>query len=132
MKTFEPFQFDYQVSLRELEDFERLLSTKDELSERDDILPFFKQRKNLSALVGALNPNIVNFNRLAFELYLMGFFACDLAVGDFNSGSYCLIEFEDAKKDSVFKNHGNKSTPEWSPRFDHSYRKSSCRGLCSR
>jgi hypothetical protein len=121
MKAFEPFQFDYRLGLKELGEFERFLATNDELGERNDIQPFFKERKHLSAFIGALNPNIVRFNRLAFELNLMGSFSCDLAVGDSITGSYCLIEFEDAKEDSVFKKHPNKSTPEWSPRFDHGF-----------
>jgi hypothetical protein len=121
MKSLEPFKFDYQKGIQELEEFDKLLSSRDELGERDDILPFFRKRRHLSAFLGALNPNIINFNRLAFELYLMGSFSCDLAIGDSESGSYCLFEFEDAKENSVFKKHRTKSTPEWSSRFDHGF-----------
>lgn len=121
MKTFEPFEFDYKSGLWQLEEFEQLLSSKSELSESRDILPFFKTKKHLSALVGTLNPNIVQFDMLAFELDLWGDFACDMAVGDSRIGSYCLIEFEDAKSDSIFKKNGKKNTLEWSPRFEHGF-----------
>ena len=121
MKTFEPFVFNYKKALQELSDFENLLSSNAELGENQDILPFFRENKNLSMFVGALNPNILSFDQLAFELDLWGDFVCDLAIGDSKSGSYCLVEFEDAKSDSIFKKVGRKSTLEWSPRFEHGF-----------
>lgn len=121
MKTFEPFKFDYNIALQQLSQFERLLASKDELGERKDILPFFRNNRQLSAFIGMLNPNIVCFDVLAYEFDLLGDFACDLVIGDSQSGSYCLIEFEDAKKNSIFRKVGNKSTLEWSPRFEHGF-----------
>lgn len=121
MKAFEPFTFDYDLSIKELKEFEELLLSKNELSEKDVILPFFRKRKQLTALIGTLHPNIARFDKVAFELSLMGTFACDVAIGDSNSKSYCLIEFEDAKKDSMFKKNGKKDKLEWSPRFEHGF-----------
>lgn len=121
MKTFEPFTFDYSLSVKELNEFQEFLKSKNELSEKDEILPFFRKRKQLTALMGTLNPNIARFDRVAFELSLMGTFACDVAIGDSISKSYCLIEFEDAKKDSMFKKNGKKDKLEWSPRFEHGF-----------
>jgi len=84
MKSLEPLLFDYGKVLKELTEFEQLLFTKDELREMEDILPFFKNRKHLSAFIGSLNSNIVQFDRLAFDLSLMGYFSCDMVVGDFD------------------------------------------------
>lgn len=121
MKTFKPFIFDYRSSLQQLSEFQTFLDSKDELRENDEILPFFREREQLIALLGTLNTNIVKFDRLAFELSFMGSFACDMAVGDSISKSFCLIEFEDAKKDSIFKKNGKKDKLEWSPRFEHGF-----------
>jgi hypothetical protein len=42
-------------------------------------------------------------------------------VGEWERGAYCFVEFEDARKDSVFKKQGAKATREWGARFDHGY-----------
>lgn len=56
--------------------------------------------------------------RIAYEFDVFGDFACDLAVGEQASGSYCFIEFEDAQQNSIFEKSGKKATREWSRRFD--------------
>lgn len=118
MKSFSHHSFDYSKALTELNQFGKLLKRK-ELNERKDILPFFKKRSHLSAFLGAMTSEIVEFNRLAHEFDFFGDFACDLAIGDANRHAYCFVEFEDAKQSSVFRSLANRSTPEWSPRFDH-------------
>jgi hypothetical protein len=56
--VLEPVVFDPATFRKELNEIEGLLSRKSDLSERDDIIPFFKDRKHLTAYIGALYLNI--------------------------------------------------------------------------
>ena len=95
---------------------------KPDLHERNDILPFFKDRPHLCAFMGTYNPNIVDYKRisLAREFDIFGDHIADLAVGDTSNHEYCFIEFEDASENSIFKK-APKLTPEWSVRFEHGF-----------
>lgn len=121
MKTFLKHKFDVDQCLKDLADFRTLLSSKTDLSEQLDILPFFRSHPNLSVFLGSFFPNLRTFDRLAFEYQLFGDFACDLVVGDSLTGWYCFIEFENADASSVFLTKKGKATPEWSPRFEHGF-----------
>jgi hypothetical protein len=121
MKTLEKITLSLSKCKVELAEFKSLLESKTALSERKDILPFFKARKHLAALVGAYNPKINRFDRIANEFSLFGDYACDLVVGDSISHNFCFVEFEDASPTSVFTKKKGKSTPEWSSRFDHGF-----------
>jgi len=121
MKSLDKFSLDLAGCKNELAEFKMLLDTKASLSERDDILPFFKSHKHLAALIGAYNPKINGFDRLGYELDLFGDYSCDLAVGDSASHSFCFVEFEDASPNSVFTKKKTKANPEWSARFDHGF-----------
>ncbi len=118
MKTFSPHQLDIAKCQQELTELKNLLNSKTELDERNDVLPFFRTRSNLSSFISTYVNDIANPDRLAFELDLFGDFACDLAVGDSSSQTYLLVEFEDAKKNSLFK-EGTKYAPDWSQRLEH-------------
>ena len=65
MKKFTDHTFDFEVYERELSEFKALLDSKAELSERDDILPFFKARPNLSSQIATLIPHMVNNEKIA-------------------------------------------------------------------
>ncbi len=119
MKDFEDIELDIKKCITEADELKKLLNSASEFSEQKNILPFFKQKKHLSAFIGFFNPNISVCDKIAYEFDVWGDFKTDLAVGDSASGAYCFIEFEDAKHDSVFKKAGNKVTTEWSPRFEH-------------
>jgi hypothetical protein len=121
MKEFIEVRFEYAECLRETQALETLLSQRPSLKERDDILPFFKQRPQLSALCGHYNNDMTLFDRVAWEYDLFGDFSCDPVVGDSRKKSYCFIEFEDAGPKSLFVKQGKKATREWSNRFDHGY-----------
>lgn len=107
---------------------EALLHPADkELSERDDILPFFKAHPHLSAFLAHFS-NASLPDRYAHEYKIGGNFACDLLAGDSVENTYAFIEFEDAKAGSIFKTSGKASgktesrkVPEWSPRLDHGF-----------
>lgn len=102
----------------ELAELEALLVRQAELSERRDILPFFRQRPHLSALLGSYGRNLTAYDRLAFELTLVNEFIADVVVGDAAGRSYCFIEFEDGRSGSIFR-RTKRQASEWTPRFDH-------------
>lgn len=121
MKVLEHFTLRLDKCRKELAEFKKLLDLKESLSEQDDILPFFKANKHLAALIGAQNPKINGFDRIATEFDLFGDYSCDLVIGDSVSHNYCFVEFEDARFNSIFTRRRQKATPEWSPRFDHGF-----------
>ncbi len=120
MKPLDECQFQLAECLKELGELDKLLATKAELEEAADILPFFKAHTNIAAYVGSYAPTIARFDLLSSEYTLFGDFRADMIVGDSARKSYCLVEFEDATKDSIFKKKTRTST-EWSDRFDHGY-----------
>ena len=119
MKRLEPIAFDYAACRQQVEEFRTLLTNKDDLSERDDVLPFFKARRHAAVLFGMFNPRIAWADRIADEFDIFGDFACDLVVGEWERGAYCFVEFEDATGNSIFEKQGKKATREWARRFDH-------------
>lgn len=121
MKTFLPLQFDPATCRSQLAEFQQLLQSKPSLSERGEILPFFRNREHLSAFVASYHPKINRFDKLAFEYDLFGDFTCDLVVGDSIKKSYCFVEFEDAAPNSIFVSKPGKDTPEWAPRFEKGF-----------
>jgi hypothetical protein len=121
MKKLEPIAFDYPLCRKQVEDFQAWLAAYDELSERDEVLPYFRARPQLAVLFGMFNPRIAWANRIAWEFDIFGDFACDLVVGEWERGEYCFVEFEDARSDSIFEKQGKKATREWGRRFDHGY-----------
>lgn len=121
MKQFQPVAFDHPACRAQLDEFRALLAGNAELAENRDVLPFFRARPQLACLLGMFNSGIGVADRIAYEFDVFGDFACDLAVGEWNTGQYCFVEFEDATATSVFAKKGEKATREWSVRFDHGF-----------
>lgn len=121
MKHLEPVSFSADQCRTELAELHALLAAHPDLKETQDILPFFRARRHLSVFLGSREPDLVSFDRIAFEFDLFGDFACDLVVGDSVTKTYGFIEFEDAGPTSVFVQRGAKATPEWSPRFERGF-----------
>ncbi len=121
MKEFAKVNFDPVICRFQLEEFKELLQQKQSLSEKNDILPFFRERTQLSVFLGSYHKNIERLNRVAFEYDIFGDFAADLVVGDSRKKSYCFIEFEDARPNSVFVSKTGKYCPDWSPRFEKGF-----------
>ncbi|RUT02046.1 hypothetical protein DSM106972_061210 [Dulcicalothrix desertica PCC 7102] len=121
MKEFAKVNFDPVICRFQLEEFKELLQQKQSLSEKNDILPFFRERTQLSVFLGSYHKNIERLNRVAFEYDIFGDFAADLVVGDSRKKSYCFIEFEDARLNSVFVSKPGRYCPEWSPRFEKGF-----------
>jgi hypothetical protein len=120
MKAFEKHQFDTLASRRELDEFGELLASSEILSENTHVLPFFRERKHLSALLGDYSSQIVEPDLLAFEYDLFGDFTCDLVVGDSRKRAFLLTEFEEAGPESIFV--GRKRVAlYWSSCFDQGY-----------
>lgn len=106
------------LNLRNLKSY---YNRKSHYLKKNDILPFFRERIQLSTFIGSYHRNIERLNRVAFEFNIFGDFAADLAVGDSRKKSYCFIEFEDARSNSVFVSKAGKYCPEWSPRFEKGF-----------
>lgn len=121
MKKLERIELSRAACRDDLDAFDALLASSDELSERAHILPFFRSHPHLSAFLGTFNPDIDAFDSLAYEYDLFGDFACDLVVGDSGRRAFTLIELEDASEDSVFRSVAGKHTPEWGRRFEHGF-----------
>ena len=119
MKTFLQFDFNASQCLIEVREFRKLLNGHGELGENKDILPFFKQNHHLSAFIASYVPSISKYDLLAYEYDLFGDFAADLVVGDSRSKNFLFVEFEDAKRFSVFKKASGRSTPDWANRVEH-------------
>ncbi len=121
MKILQPHFINPKVCRNHWDDFKNLLISKPSLSERKDVLPFFKSRQDLSLLICSYFPKIKTPDRFAHEYSIDGDFIADLIVGDSKIQHYLLIEFEDGCQDSVFKRKGKKTTPDWAPRFEGAY-----------
>jgi len=109
----------------ELNAFKNLLDGKGQgdLSEQHDLLPFFDGNPHLCALMGTYNPHIVDYKNISIarEFSVFGDHRADLVIGDTKNKHFCFIEFEDAKKTSIFNLSGKKETPEWSNRYNHGF-----------
>lgn len=120
-KQFTPIQRDLKKCRAEIDAFGRLLRSKAALSEKDDIQPFFKRRPQLAAYIGCYVRDVGPATEYAFEYPFHGDFAADLVVGERAGSRFSVIEFEDGRKDSIFKVPRNKATTEWSQRFEHGF-----------
>jgi hypothetical protein len=121
VKDLQPHVIDASQCRSEWREFAALLTSKAALSEKDDVLPFFKRRQNLSLLICNYFPKIKKADRFAHEYEIDGDFVADLVVGDSSKHHYLLVEFENGAKDSIFKKKKSKATPDWAPRFEGAY-----------
>ncbi len=122
MKEFHRLEWDPERCRVELDELRELLASRRILEERETTLPFFRERKHLSAFIGAYDPwGITRFDLLAYEYNLFGDFTCDLVVGDSTTKHFGFVEFEIAAPDNIFVRKRGKSTPEWASRFERGY-----------
>lgn len=118
LNSIESIVFNPARCRAELDEFDNFLRRHPSLAEERQVLPFFRERPQLSILLGSYGRNVRAYDRLAFELRLFDDFIADLVVGDSRRQSFCFIEFEDGRPESIFR-VGKRRTLEWSPRFDH-------------
>jgi hypothetical protein len=121
MKEFDTIDFDPRQCRAELDRLQLLLASKAELSERDDLQPLFKSSPQLAGFIGANIPKIGPANRLAYEFQIFGDYSADMVIGNFESKTFCAIELEDARPDSIFHKLPDKATSEWGRRFEHGF-----------
>lgn len=121
MKRFEPFSIDFARCRHELDQFKAMLDWGEALKERRHILAFFREHRQVAALLGLIAPEIAEVDRIAYEFDFFGDYAADLAVGDSHKREYCFVEFEEAAPDSIFRRAGDKHSLEWSRGFDRGY-----------
>jgi hypothetical protein len=107
--VLEPIVFDPTTFRKELTDFEGLLKAKSDLSESDDIIPFFKDRKHLTAYIGALYLNIAVASEVCYEFDIGGSFRADMLVGSKADGRFCIVEFEPGQEGALFKKQPNST-----------------------
>jgi hypothetical protein len=119
-KELRPFALSLAQCEQDLGAFKALLDGKDELSEGNDILPFFRAHPHLAAMIGSSGQRLDQIDRACEELDLFGNFRCDWAAGYWHGRSYTLVEFEDARRNSVFA-VGGKYTEDWGRRFEHGF-----------
>jgi hypothetical protein len=120
-KNLEAIVFDPDKCRSELAAFKKLLDSKKDLGERKHIQRFFKRRRQLSAFIGTFDVNLGPARLLAFEFPFVGDFSADIVLGNRETSTFCVVEFEDGKSNSIFKKVRNKSMTEWSPRFEHGF-----------
>ena len=123
MKQLEPVTIDLARCRHELSAFKVLLDRHESgtLRENEHVLPFFRENRNLAALIGYLRSECPLVNRIAYEFDVFGDHAADLVVGDSSRQAYGFIEFEDAVPESIFRKEARKSTLAWASRYERGY-----------
>lgn len=114
-----PFVFDPARFEKELAAFEVLLQSKRNLSEENDIKPFFQKSKHLVSYFGTIFTELGPATELTAEFPFFGDFKADWVLGNKNERKFCVVEFEDGREDSIFKKQPRRGNPEWSARFEH-------------
>jgi hypothetical protein len=120
-KILQDIAFNPTQCRTELAAYKRLLDARQDLGERKDVHRFFRRRKHLSALIGTFAPDLGPAKQMAFEFPFLGDFCADLVLGNRGTGAFCVVEFEDGRRDSIFRKARQRSATEWSPRFEHGF-----------
>lgn len=97
-----PWQFDRAACQTAVDAFAAMLAAKQTLSERDDVLPFFRGHPQLAALLASYDAGATTCDRLGMEVGLYGEFVVDVIAGDWSRKAYCFVEFENATPTSLF------------------------------
>ena len=121
MNQLQQHVLDMVAARIQLNEYVANMKPKPNLSERNDVLPFFKASPDLSLLIAEYLPGTLTPNAFAFEYTIYGHFIADLIVGDSNAGAYLLVEFEDGSPNSMFKTKAKKANRDWAPRFEGAF-----------
>lgn len=114
------FAFDPIRCAAELDDFARLLASPPTLPERRVLLPCFRARPHLTALLGSYHPRMAALDLLAYELRLFGANAADVVVGDREQRAYCFIEFAAGLPRRIFVRTASGAS-RWSHRLERGF-----------
>jgi hypothetical protein len=118
-KDFTEVKLDLFQLGQELERFRLLLSSKEDLGERE-LQNFLKASPNLTAGIGSTFGRMGVADRLAFEFEILGDYSADIVIGN-QVNQFCLIELESAERASILERVGKKATKDWSRRFEHGF-----------
>lgn len=122
MSLLQPLTWSLSAAETEFNAFKAWLATQTFLGETQ-IVDEIKTRPHMCGLLAATT-GFSAPNQIKFELILKGLFRTDLVIGNSDTRQFALIEFEDAREDSVFKaNSSTKKTQyrPWSPRLEHGF-----------
>jgi hypothetical protein len=108
---------DFAALVKEIDEFRDFLMTNPR-GERNDFLPFFRQRQQLCAFLATLNYRVQSGTHVKAVLELWGDFVCDLATGNPKSGAFVLVEFEDASPRSLFQPKPRRKNSVWGQRTE--------------
>lgn len=114
------------ASENELTEFKAFLDANHELEETGvgSLQEFFDARLNLLLLMGDVFGPAMHPTHYQRELVLLNEFRADYVVSEQSKSKFLFIEFEHAKKNSIFteKNDSKTGTSyEWSSRFEHGF-----------
>lgn len=118
MSLFDPIAFDLRRAEVELRSFESWFGKAGFVGEKA-IVAQIRARPQmaclLSAGLGLPVPDLIKF-----ELQMKGMFRTDLVLGNDGLRRFGLVEFENAKQNSIFKGRA-KQYRAWSPRIEHGF-----------
>jgi len=118
MSAFASISFNLSKAEIELDAFKKWLSNVGFVGEKEIVAEITRRQHMaclLASLLGLNAPDMIKF-----ELTLKGMFRTDLVLGNDATRQFALIEFEDAKSNSIF-GKATKQYRYWSPRIEHGF-----------
>jgi len=106
--------------IKEVEMFRQFLK-QNPSAERGQFLPFFAQHKQLCAIMATFHYKVSTGTHLKMEGDLWSDFKCDLITGNRDVGAFVLVEFEDAKPQSLFHPKRGRKNSFWGTRVEHGF-----------
>lgn len=101
--VFDAHVFSLSDARRELADFKRLLDGNNTLREREQVLAGFDRWPNLCVLFGIFHGKVRTGDLIRREFPVPNRLRADLAVTRAGSACFCLVEFEGATPDCIFR-----------------------------
>lgn len=118
MSDFDPIAYDLTIAETELLSFKAWFAGQGFLGETA-IVDEIKARPQMACLLGSVL-NIPAPDLIAFELTMKGIYRTDLVLGNHAARTFGLIEFEPAKKTTLFKK-GTKQYRYWGSGLEHGF-----------
>jgi hypothetical protein len=117
MAALSKVHINLRALLKEIEQFRKFLA-KNPRGERKQFLPFFKKHPQLCLFLATFNDAVTTPTHIAPEFSLWGDFVCDLVTGNKQEGAFVFVEFEDAKKRSLFRKKKRRRNTLWGTRVE--------------
>lgn len=119
MSNFKAHTLNWKKCKKQVSEFTKKLNKGKLVKEAKHILPFFRDRKDLTALFAELNSEVKECDVIAYELNLFGSYRPDIVVGNIKNGSFCFIELEEAKQNGVFGRRSISGKSDWGQKLEH-------------